>query len=82
MAALNYYYGVKRGDGFKLGAVVVGQSSNGASSDIELRAQIDNGSTTTGLKRMDVILALKTLLAYIEGGGFPPPTGTDLPPAT
>lgn len=80
--AVNYYLGLARGDEQKgVGAVVAGTASNGSSSDIELRMQINNGSNTTGLTKKDVMRAICILEQYIIGNGVAggAGAGVDLP---
>lgn len=66
----NYYLGVQRGAPFTDSSITAGTSSNGASSDIEIRMQINNGSANTGLTREDTILALKLFTNFIAEGGI------------
>jgi hypothetical protein len=79
MAAVNYYLGLKRGDSFDVGKVVAGTSTVGASADVELRIQINNGSADTGITKLDVLKALELLEAYIAQGGVPGDGGANLP---
>lgn len=65
MAALNYYYGLKRGQVTADQKVVVGPASNGVSADVEVRVQINNGTNATGITQQDVRLALETIQRII-----------------
>jgi hypothetical protein len=76
--ATNYYLGLRRGLDNNIGNVVAGTSSNGTSSDIELRMQIDPGTGATGLTRKDVNEALQVFLEFINSGG-PDGGGGNLP---
>jgi hypothetical protein len=77
--AINYYLGLRR-DQQHAGQVVAGTAPGGTNADVEVRMQIDNGTTTTGLTKMDAVRLLEIIEQYIEGngvaGGLP---GTDLP---
>lgn len=75
----NYYLGVQRGAAFIDGSITAGTSSNGGNSDIEIRMQIVNGATATGLTRQDVILALDQFKNFISEGGING-AGANLPP--
>lgn len=77
MAAVDYYLGWARGQGINPGQVVAGVASNGAASDVELRIQINNGTSNTGITRLDVINALQAIKAYLIGNV--PSGGADLP---
>ena len=79
----NYYYGVKRGqyDGDGT-SVVVGTSSNGASSDVEVRVQTVNGATNTGITVLEVINALEQINAYLANAGFEGNDTVDIPNQT
>lgn len=79
MAALNYYIGVKSGDGLNLGAVQAGTSSVGTAVDVEVRLQINDGSQDTSLTRMRALVALETIERFINSGGLNA-AGADLPP--
>lgn len=76
---VNYYLGLQRGQD-QVGLVAAGTSTGGTNADVEVRMQIDNGTTTTKLTKMDTVRLLKVIIQYIEGngvvGGLP---GTDLP---
>lgn len=67
---VNYYLSMKRGDNNNPFAITSGTTTVGATADIELRMQIDNGTSTTGLRRLDVKKALETILAFVESGGL------------
>jgi hypothetical protein len=79
MAALNYYLGLQRGNDANVENVVAGTSSNGTGSDVELRIQINNGSAATNITRQDVVVAMRVLVAFINGGGSGPGGGANLP---
>ena len=82
MAVVNYYIGYSRGSDQKgVGGLTVGTASNGSSSDVEIRMQINNGSNTTGLTKKDVDLAIRFFKQYIQGNGVPGGAGAgiDLP---
>lgn len=77
--AVNYYLSLARGK-LKVGDVTANTSSQNTSADVEIRMQIDNGSTTTGLTREDVIQAMRTMEAYLLSNGIPGGSaGTNLP---
>ena len=67
---VNYYIGMKRGDPFNIQAVQTGTTTLGSAADVELRMQIDNGTTTTGLTRKDVLIIMEILEGFIESGGL------------
>ncbi len=67
---VNYYIGVKRGDPLNIQNVQTSTSTLGSAADIELRMQIDNGTSTTGLTRKDVLIAMEILEAFIESAGL------------
>lgn len=67
---VNYYIGVRRGEPLNIQAVQTGTSTLGSAVDVELRMQIDNGTAVTNLKRKDVVVDLKILLAFLESGGL------------
>ena len=79
----NYYYGVARGkyDGDGT-SVVVGTSSNGTASDVEVRVQTVNGSTNTGITVLEVINALEQINAYLANAGFEGNDTVDIPNQT
>ncbi len=79
MAAVNYYLGLKRGASNNPGNVVAGTSSGGTAADVEVRIQINNGSTATGITRRDTILLLEAIQDYIEQGGITGSAGANLP---
>jgi hypothetical protein len=79
MAALNYYLGLKRGASNNPGNVVSGTTSGGTAADVEVRMQINNGSSGTGLTRKDVILLLEQIEEFIEQGGITGQAGANLP---
>ncbi len=71
--AVNYYLYVARGKTDNPGNVTSATSSGATAGDIELRMQIDNGTTTTGLTKKDVLIALELFEQYIITNW---PTGT------
>ncbi len=78
--AVNYYLYIARGKSFGPGNITAATASGGTAGDVELRMQIDNGTSTTGLTKEDVILALKQFEVYILSNWPPSATaGTDLP---
>lgn len=70
MAAINQYLGLKRGADNNPDNTVAGTSSNGTGSDVEVRIQIDNGSTATNITRGEVVILLKVIEEFILGGGI------------
>jgi hypothetical protein len=79
MAALNYYLGLKRGQSNNTYNVVAGTASNGTSSDVEVRIQMNNGTNATGITSLDVELLLRTIRDYLNSNGLDA-AGADLPP--
>lgn len=76
---VNYYIGIPRGK-FNLAAVIAAAVSQTTAVDVEIRMQIDNGTTTTKLTKEDVVIAMRTLEQYLLSNGLPGGTpGTDLP---
>ena len=74
MAALNYYYGLSRGQNFNPENVVVTATTSagpaqGTAADVEVRVQINNGSSASGITREDVRLLLLTVLEFFDGNG-------------
>lgn len=74
MVALNYYYGLSRGQNANPENVVVTSSTNsgpaqGTAADVELRVQINNGATASNITREDVRLLLVTILEFFDGNG-------------
>lgn len=78
---VNYYLYVARGKlDDNLGGVTSSTSTGGTSGDIEVRMQIDNGTTTTGLTKFDALRALKMFEHFIESNGIQSGSpGTNLP---
>lgn len=68
--AVNYYLGLRR-DQQHQGAVAVGTTTGGTNADVEVRIQIDNGTTTTGMTKMDTVRLLRLIEQYIESNGVP-----------
>lgn len=78
--AVNYYLGIPRGKTQNPGNVAIATSASGTASDVEVRIQIDNGTSTTGVTKEDVYLALEVIKQYMLSNGVPGgSTGTDLP---
>jgi hypothetical protein len=69
MAAVNYYLGLKRGAPFNVHNVAAALTSAGTAADVELRIQINDGATATGITRLDVQKLLEIIEAFVEGGG-------------
>jgi len=69
MAAVNYYLGLKRGAPFNVHNVAAALTSAGTAADVEVRIQINDGATATGITRLDVMKLLEILEAFVEGGG-------------
>jgi hypothetical protein len=69
MAAVNYYLGLKRGAPFNVHNVSAAATTAGTAADVEVRIQINDGSTATGITRLDVMKLLEILEAFVEGGG-------------
>lgn len=76
MAAVNYYIGFKRGDGANPYAAVIGTTTSGTAVDVELRIQINDGSTATGIKKIDVIRLAENIKQVLADSVF---SGTNLP---
>lgn len=79
MAALNYYLGVKSGDGVNPGLVQAGTSSVGTAVDVEVRLQINDGSQDTSLTKLRALIALESIERFIESNGLNA-AGANLPP--
>lgn len=69
MAAVNYYLGIKRNAPLNVNNVVAGTATVGTAVDIEVRLQINDGSTATGLTKLDAIKALEVIEAFIQSNG-------------
>jgi len=74
MAALNYYIGLQYGKDFNVENVVAQSSVNagpaaGTAADVEVRIQINNGSSASGITKKDAVLMLTQIIAWIEGNG-------------
>ena len=81
--ALNYYYGIARGQVDGVGdLVVVGTSSGGTAADVELRVQMNDGTNPRSLALIDVLNLLKTIEHYLENLGLESLPGTDIPNQT
>jgi hypothetical protein len=78
---VNYYIGYKRGSSAAEGDTVdVGTTTGGTAVDVEVRIQIDNGTSTTGITRLDVRLLLEKIIRLMNSNSLQfPPVGTDLP---
>ena len=72
MAAVNYYLGYKRGANVASPgmSITTGTSSAGTAVDVEVRIQIDNGTTTTGITRKDVNILLDGIESFLNEGGL------------
>lgn len=70
MAAVNYYIGIKRQFSLIQGNVNAGTATAGTAVDVEVRMQINDGSTATGLTKKDVIVALDTLKKWVNENGL------------
>lgn len=79
MAAVNYYYGLKRGANANPGSVVVATSSQGTAVDVEVRVQINDGSNATNIKGIDAQIILEAIKNYIVQRGVTGSLGTNLP---
>lgn len=77
---VNYYLYVARGKSNNPGNVTASTSTGGANGDVELRMQIDNGTTTTKLTKLEVLTKLKLFEQYIASN-WPVASGqgTNLP---
>lgn len=69
MSAVNYYLGLQRGGIMDPESVTAGTSSAGTAVDLEVRIQINNGTTATNITRKDCVELLDVILAFINGGG-------------
>ena len=77
MAANNFYLGLTMAQANAVNnEAIVGTASTdagpaqGTAADIELRIQTNSGSgPKNGIKRKDVVLGIKALIAYVESGG-------------
>lgn len=78
MAAVNYYYGVKRGAPFNPNNVVVGTSTAGTAVDIEVRVQINDGVNATKVTKLDVYKAFELIEALVKNNGINH-NGTNIP---
>ena len=79
MAAVNFYMGVLRGQNTTQLKVVTGTASAGTATDVEIRMQINNGTSATGLTRKDVNLAIDILRSYLNSGSVNGLAGANLP---
>lgn len=70
MAALNYFIGLKRGAANNPNLVVAGTTTAGTAVDVEVRLQINNGTSATNLTKKDAVLLLGILEDFIENGGI------------
>lgn len=70
MAAVNYYLGLKRGAQDTPSQVVAGTSTAGTAVDVEVRIQTNDGSTATGITRLDAVLLMEIIEQFIESGGL------------
>ena len=76
---VNYYMAVRRGVNNNPGSVTFATTTQGASADVELRMQIDNGTSTTGLTIMDVMKILELFEQTVVQRGITGNLGLDLP---
>ncbi len=72
--ALNYYYGLSRGQALNPELVVTTATTNagpaqGTAADVEVRVQINNGASASNITREDVRLLLLNILAFFDGNG-------------
>lgn len=81
MAAVNYYYGLKRGAPMNLDEVVVGTATVGTAADVEVRVQINDGTNATNITILDTYKLLEIIEAFIKQRGLigPTTTGVDIP---
>ncbi len=70
MAAVNYYLGVKKGASAIQGQVVAAASTAGTAVDVEIRIQINDGATATGISKKDTLLALDVIIKWINENGL------------
>ena len=81
--ALNYYYGIARGQLDGVGDyVVVDTASGGTAADVELRVQMNNGTNPTSITLLEVCEFLETFKHYLENLGLESLPGTDIPNQT
>ena len=78
MAALNYFWGVKRGDPNNPDLITPTTATVGTAADVEIRVQINNGSNATGMTNLDVIRALDIMKQVFANRGVNH-SGTDVP---
>lgn len=69
MAAVNYFWGMKRGDANNPNAIVPTTATVGTAADVEVRIQINTGANATKINRKDVDLLLNTIRQAIVNGG-------------
>ena len=76
---VNYYIGIARGnDQINVDQLTVGTATAGASVDIEVRIQINNGTALTNVNDKDAVNALEMIRQFIlEGNPFS--AGANLP---
>jgi hypothetical protein len=70
MAAVNYFWGGKRGVALNVNNLNSGSATAGTAVDVEVRIQINDGSNATGITRKDALLILEVIEAAIESGGI------------
>lgn len=71
MAQLDYYIGAQRGAmSLKDNALTTGTAATGTGVDFELKIQITNNVTATGVTRKDVLLFLELLEKWVNSGGL------------
>ncbi len=70
MAAVNYYIGVKKGASLVQSQVVAAASTAGTAVDVEVRIQINDGATATGISKKDTVIALEIIEKWINENGL------------
>lgn len=78
MAAVNYFWGVKRGDKNNPDLITPTTATVGTAADVEVRIQINTGSVATGITKLDVLRSLDIIRQAITNGGVNH-SGTDVP---
>ena len=77
---VNYYLAIARGALPNALNITAATVTLGTYGDVELRMQINYGTSTTGLKKEDVLYALEAFKQYILSNGLTSGNlGTDLP---
>ena len=70
MAAVNYYLGLKRGAPFNVNKVTYGTATAGTAVDVEVRIQINDGTSATKINRLEVIKAIEIIEGAIVSAGL------------